>query len=88
MVRNLMEELVWQCLRDLQQHQELLRGCEEQKLADIMAITLNRIPPRYVSSSQGEMFAKTQLRQLEPEIYRELAYAIDKVVNDSRKSDF
>ncbi|UJF35123.1 late competence development ComFB family protein [Paenibacillus hexagrammi] len=88
MVHNLIEDLVQQCLKELQQTQAQLKECDDRLLDDIMAITLNRIPPKYVASNQGEMFVKTQLRQMVPDVYRELSYAIDKVLSGDRKSDF
>jgi hypothetical protein len=53
-----------------------------------MAITLNRLPAKYVSTASGEVFAKTQLRmQTETDVYRELANAIDKVLNSKRPAE-
>ncbi|MNI04765.1 Late competence development protein ComFB [compost metagenome] len=88
-VHNLMEEIVKQCLRDLIQNQEQLKSLDEKTQGDIMAIALNNLPPKYVSSLQGEMFVKTQVRlQVETDVYRELSIAIEKVSNSSRKTEF
>lgn len=88
-VHNLMEEIVKACLKDLIQHRSDLADCDEKSQADIMAIVLNALPPKYVSTDKGEMFVKTQLRsQVETDVYRELSLAIDKVLKQSRKSDF
>jgi competence protein ComFB len=88
LVHNLMEEIVKQCLKELIHTQEQLRDCDERMQCDIMAIALNHLPPRYVTSEQGETFVKTQARQVEPDVFRELSYAIEKVLNSSRKSSF
>jgi competence protein ComFB len=88
MVHNLMEEVVRQCLKELIQTQKQLQDCDVKTQSDIMAIALNNLQPKYVSSSQGEMFVKTQVRQLEPDVFKELSYAIDKVLNSRRKTDF
>jgi competence protein ComFB len=88
-VHNLMEEIVKQCLKELMLHQEILQDCDEKTQSDIMAIALNQLPPKYVSSVKGEMFVKTQVRlQVEPDVYRELSYAIEKVLNSSRVTVF
>jgi competence protein ComFB len=88
MVHNLMEEVVRQCLKELIQTQKQLSGCDLKTQSDIMAIALNNLQPKYVSSSQGEMFVKTQARLFEPEVYKELSYAVEKVLNSQRKKDF
>ncbi|MDB5053627.1 MAG: late competence development protein ComFB [Bacilli bacterium] len=88
-VHNLMEEIVKNCLKDLLQHQESLVEVDERAQSDILAIALNKLPSKYVSTTQGEMLAKTQLRsQVETDVYRELANAIDIVVNSKRNSVF
>ncbi|WP_438446291.1 late competence development ComFB family protein [Gorillibacterium sp. sgz5001074] len=88
-VHNLMEDIVKSCLKELMNHRADLADCGESSQADIMAIVLNALPPRYVSTDKGEMFAKTQLRaQVETDVYRELSLAIDKVMKYTRPSDF
>jgi competence protein ComFB len=88
-VHNLMEEIVRSCLKELLHHRSDLSDCNESSQADIMAIVLNALPPKYVSTDKGEMFAKTQLRaQVETDVYRELSLAIDKVMKDTRPNDF
>lgn len=88
-VHNLMEDIVRSCLKELLTHRQDLADCDEKVQADIMAIVLNNLPPKYVSTDKGEMFVKTQLRsQVETDVYRELSLAIDKVMKHSRQSDF
>jgi competence protein ComFB len=87
-VHNLMEDIVKSCLKDLMQHQEEAGGLDDIQHWDVVAITLNRLPAKYVSTVQGEVFAKTQLRsQVETDVYRELAIAIEKVLQTERPSD-
>jgi competence protein ComFB len=87
-VHNLMEDIVKSCLRELMQHQVSASALGEREQGDVMAIVLNRLPAKYVSTHQGEVFAKTQLRsQMETDVYRELAYAIEKVLQTERPSD-
>ncbi|WP_220446506.1 late competence development ComFB family protein [Paenibacillus piri] len=87
-VHNLMEDIVKSCLKDLMLHQQQVSDLNEKLQSDIIAIALNHLPPKYVSTDQGEVFAKTQLRaQVETDVYRELANAIEKVLKFSRKSE-
>ncbi len=88
-VHNLMEELVGSCLKEYILRHVELQNLGEGKFADVMAITLNRLPAKYVSTEKGEVFAKTQLRaQLESDVYKELSYAIEKVTSFRRQSEF
>ncbi|TNJ66325.1 competence protein ComFB [Paenibacillus hemerocallicola] len=80
-VHNMMEEIVRNCLKELMAHQSKLAALSEKEQSDVMALALNKLPPKYVSTLKGEMFAKTQLRaQVETDVYRELTHAIDKVL--------
>jgi competence protein ComFB len=82
-VHNMMEDIVRNCLNELMANREPLGGLDVKQQSYIMALALNKLPPKYVSTSKGEMFAKTQLRaQVETDVYRELTYAIDKVLAD------
>lgn len=88
-VHNLMEDIVRSCLKEILVHRQMGTELDEFKQADIMAIVLNALPPKYVSTDKGEMFAKTQLRaQVETDVYRELSLALDKVSNEVRRSQF
>jgi competence protein ComFB len=87
-VHNLMEDIVKSCLKDLMQRQAEAGGMDEKQQEDVMAIVLNRLPAKYVSTAQGEVFAKTQLRsQVETDVYREIANAIEKVLQTKRPSE-
>lgn len=88
-VHNLMEDIVKNCLRELIQHNEQGVDIDEKSQSDILAITLNKLPSKYVATTQGEMLAKTQLRsQVEIDVYRELSLAMDIVLKSSRNSVF
>ncbi|MEX2414665.1 MAG: late competence development ComFB family protein [Paenibacillaceae bacterium] len=88
-IHNLMEQLVGSCLKEYMVRHVELQNLDEGKFDDIMAITLNRLPAKYVSTEKGEVFAKTQLRtQLESDVYKELSYAIEKVTSFKRESEF
>lgn len=88
-VHNLMEDIVKSCLKEVMKKDERLQEIEESKLNDIMALALNQLPTRYVTTSKGEMYAKTQLRsQVEMDVYRELANATEKVTTNLRDPAF
>ena len=87
-IHNLMEEIVRNCLKDwMATTTGQLYVLDEKAQSDVMAIVLNNLPPKYVSTTQGEMFVKTQLRsQVETDVYRELSHAVEKVTQHARKS--
>ena len=88
-VHNLMEDIVRSCLKELLSRNPQFAGCDESLQSDAIAIELNRLPPKYVATTKGEMFAKTQLRaQVETDVYRELSVALEKVLHSSRSSIF
>lgn len=88
-VHNLMEDIVRNCLRELIQHNEQGLQIDEKSQSDILAITLNKLPSKYVATTRGEMLAKTQLRsQVEIDVYRELSLAMEIVLKSSRNSVF
>ena len=69
------------CLKEYVIRHDGMPELDEVLLDDIMAIVLNHLPAKYVSTRKGEMFAKTQLRaQLESDIFREITYAVKKVM--------
>ena len=88
-IHNLMEDIVKECLKDLMQREEALALATEQQTNDMMAIALNRLPPKYVTTAQGEIFSKTQLRaQVETDVYQELYKAMDRVLRTRRSGIF
>jgi competence protein ComFB len=88
-VHNLMEEIVKNCLKELIQHNDQGVTIDIKSQSDILAITLNKLPSKYVATTQGEMLAKTQLRaQVETDVYRELSLAMEIVLKSTRNSVF
>lgn len=81
MLKNITELLVDEKLESLWRHRECCK-CEKCK-EDIMAIALTRLPPHYVSSDSGELYAKTKMLSstYEFQIMKELAFAM-KVVEE------
>ena len=88
-LHNLMEEIVRGCLKEWLHRQPDQADYDEAFQSDVMAITLNNLPPKYVSTDRGEMIAKVQFRlQVETDVNRELSLAIHKLLNAPRKSIF
>lgn len=88
-LNNVMEYVVRTALKDLSQRDSRLQHSSEQAINDILAITLNQLPPKYVVTTKGEMYAKTQIsKQMETDVYRELSQAIDKVMHSTRDPAF
>jgi len=83
-VHNLMEDIAKSCLKDmLQNHEEI----DEKSQSDILAIALNKLPAKYVSTTLGEVFAKTLSRmQVDSDVIRELSLAMEFVLKSDRKS--
>jgi competence protein ComFB len=82
-VYNVMEEIVEKAVNEYNLQRPNFYHCK-QCLADIKAITLNRIPPKYVVSHKGEVFSKvgTMANQYMSDVYKELSLAIQKVESD------
>jgi competence protein ComFB len=81
-VHNLMEDIVKACMKELMHVDDALARATEQQRNDVMAIALNRLPPKYVTTEKGEIFSKTQLRaQVETDVYQELYRAMDRVLH-------
>lgn len=81
-VHNIMEEIVQQVIEDYRLQRPDRIHCD-QCVADIKAIALNRIPPKYVASHKGEVFSKTTtlVNQSMSDIYREISIAIERVTH-------
>ena len=80
--RNVMEQIVEEKLDEMFKTYD---GCTcERCRADIMAITLNNIQPRYAVTDEGELFAKIQCcnKRGELEIVKQLATAANIVKNN------
>jgi len=70
----------------LKKHKDICT-CEKCKL-DIVAITLNNLPPKYVVSEKGEVFTKIKEMeaQFDVDIIKELTRAIEMVSKNPRHS--
>ncbi|HZG76971.1 MAG TPA: late competence development ComFB family protein [Paenibacillus sp.] len=84
-VRNLMEEIVSKVLKEMVAAQPELEKLDPMHRDDMMAIALNKLPPRYTTTTRGEVIVKSQVRaQLESDVYRELSEAYKIVTKSPR----
>lgn len=77
-VFNATETLVRIMFQDEYIQQRLTCNCSACR-DDILALTLSRLPSRYVSTDQGEAYVKAQFlnSQLQSDILKELAISMD-----------
>ncbi|MFC5407037.1 late competence development ComFB family protein [Cohnella soli] len=77
-VLNAMEPIVSHMFEDHFEKTGVLKCACERCQADILALALNHLPPRYTSTQAGEAYVKAlfQEPQLQSDILRELASAV------------
>lgn len=81
-VHNYTENIVKEIYEDIMlEHNEVCQ-CEKCKM-DIIAITLNKLPPKYVVTTKGSVYAKVaQLQlQIKMDVVREITKALEIVKN-------
>jgi competence protein ComFB len=76
-VTNIMESIVEEIFQTFQLNYALKCNCNQCK-DDILSLTLNRIPPKYVSSSKGGVYVRTYFmnEQSRMDILKEIANAV------------
>ncbi|RKD34582.1 late competence development ComFB family protein [Thermohalobacter berrensis] len=87
-LHNYMEIVVHKKVEEIIEKQEGICKCEKCKL-DVTAIALNNLPPKYVVTYKGEVYAKiNELKnQFETDIIREIVKAIKIVADNPRHND-
>ena len=77
-LHNIMEALVADSLESLLSRIDNVCKCEKCRL-DIMALTLNKLQPKYVACNRGETFAKTVSLdfQFHADVTKELTKALE-----------
>lgn len=84
MLKNVVEVLVEEKLDSMWKHSDCCKCdiCRE----DILAITLTKLPPHYISTTVGELYAKAKLMSTayDFQIMRELAFAMKIVAENPR----
>lgn len=86
-IYNVMEELVQHQIEEMIENFPKLCRCE-QCVADIMAISLNNLRPRYISSEKGEVMARIMSTTDREKInlLREVTSAVEKVMESPHHS--
>lgn len=60
-LNNLTEDVVLEMLEDILQRDEFEDVCKDEEcLLDMATYALNRLPVKYVATSKGEVFSKTE----------------------------
>jgi len=65
-LKNLMEEVVATTLTGIWDQEEMCK-CEKCRL-DVLAIALNKLPPRYLVTDRGKVFSRTEFLELQKNI--------------------
>jgi competence protein ComFB len=81
---NLMEEVVSSLVDEVIQKADMC-GCDRCRL-DVMAVSLNHLPPRYVVSDKGKAFSKADFLDMQNNVsvLRELTRAAEVVRSHPR----
>ncbi len=76
-LKNYMEDVVALLLDELIKDKDICK-CEHCRL-DMMAIALNKLPPKYIVTKEGQLYAKIDLlnRQYHTDVIIQLLNAID-----------
>jgi len=82
-LKNYTEIIVHQALQDYLRNNKIACSCE-RCLADIMSLTLNRLPARYYVSKQGELIIKSGSLDLSDQV-RVMADVVHSVQQVSTK---
>jgi competence protein ComFB len=81
-VVNLMEAMVRRVMDQVLEEQSNVCRCLKCQ-RDIMALSLNALPPRYVSTPRGETFFR--IRQMENQFVADVLAAVTQAVEKVRK---
>ncbi len=80
---NYMEDIVEDTLEKLLSEREDVCKCERCKL-DIIALALNRLPPKYVVTQKGRIY--TKLAELELQLKADVVKEITKAIEIVKKN--
>lgn len=88
LVKNCMEELVWSFLDEVLKNYPDVCNCEICR-SDIIALTLNKLPPKYIATSKGEIYTRIEALhyQFEADILSALVKSIEIVEKNPRHNN-
>jgi competence protein ComFB len=85
---NYMEDAVRSVLEEMLQEEIYAHLAENERVRlDVMAYTLNRLPPKYVATQRGHIYTRVQelRQQFKTDILVELTKAMQHVMANPRK---
>ncbi len=84
-VKNYMEDVVKELMYDIIEDRDDICKCEKC-LNDIAAIALNNLPPHYVASEKGQVYAKVSSLSIQfgANVTKAIINAIDTVTKNPR----
>jgi competence protein ComFB len=85
---NYMEDAVRSVLEEMLQEEIYAHLAENERVRlDVMAYTLNRLPPKYVATQRGQIYTRVQelRQQFKTDILVELTKAMQHVMANPRK---
>lgn len=83
-VRNIMEELVDSKVDEFMEGTEMCR-CPQCR-ADVLALALNKLPPKYIATTSGDVFTRVaaSTTQFQADIIAAIVQAVDLVSKNPR----
>ena len=77
-LHNVMEDKVTDLTANLMEEEKNFCSCNRCQL-DVIALTLNRIKPKYVVTNKGELYSRAQMMtsQFDADIVKEITKSID-----------
>lgn len=87
-LKNYMEDIVAQKLESILKRYPDCCSCEKCR-RDIMSLSLNHLPPRYISTDKGNLYARIELLSItyDSDIVEKIAKAIVVVSKNPRHAD-
>lgn len=87
-LKNYMEDIVAQKLKSILKQYPDCCACEKCR-QDIMSLALNHLPPRYISTDKGNLYARIEMLSITyaSDIVEQIAKAIAVVKQNPRHGD-
>lgn len=87
-LKNFMEDVVARKLKSILKQCPDCCACEKCR-RDIMSLALNHLPPRYISTDKGDLYARVEMLSItyDPDIVEQIAKAITVVKQNPRHGD-
>ncbi|HHV72552.1 MAG TPA: late competence development ComFB family protein [Clostridia bacterium] len=83
LIKNCMEDLVFNCIVDVLSKYPEFCSCDKCR-ADVAALALNNLPPKYIATYEGEVYAK--IPTLQQQFGTDILCAVVKAMEIVQKS--